>query len=97
MWGDHARESVTTQAARLIAARSTTSFELRCAKQNGTPAPAKKARFTSAGSTDSTAASSAGEGAPVGVSIFPDSINLRRIPRFAARRQPSLDRYSPPG
>src|ERR1041385_2011384 len=52
MWGDHARESVAAQAARFIAARSTTSFEVSCAKQNGTPAPAKKTWFTSAGSTD---------------------------------------------
>src|SRR4029077_19112333 len=77
MWGVHARESVAAQAARFIAARSTTSFEVRCAKQNGTPAPAKKTWFTSAGSTDSTAARSAGEGAPVGASIFPDKVNVR--------------------
>src|SRR5215472_4939780 len=80
MWGDHARESVAAQAARSIAARSTTSFEVSCAKQNGTPAPAKKTWFTSAGSTDSTAASSAGEGAPVGASIFPDNVNVPEAP-----------------
>src|SRR5207247_10147597 len=76
MWGDHARESVAAQAARFIAARSTTSFEFSCAKQNGTPTPAKKTWLTSAGSTDRTAARSVGEGAPVGDSIFPDSVNV---------------------
>src|SRR5437879_7633530 len=53
-WGDHARESVAAQAVRLIAARSTTSFEFSCAKQNGTPTPAKKTLLTSAGSMDRT-------------------------------------------
>src|SRR2546429_5963732 len=62
MWGDHARERVAAQAARLIVARSTTSFELSCAKQSGTPTPAKKTWLTAAGSTDRTAASSVGEG-----------------------------------
>src|ERR1700741_4985364 len=96
MWGDHARESVAAHAARFIAARSTTSFEVSCAKQNGTPAPAKKTWFTSAGSTDSTAASSAGEGAPVGASIFPDNVNVPWKPRFGERHQPSRDRHSSP-
>jgi hypothetical protein len=42
MWGDHAHESVAAQADRLIAARSTASFDFSCAKQSGTPTPAKK-------------------------------------------------------
>jgi hypothetical protein len=74
--GETTRASVVAQAARLIVARSTTSFELSGAKQNGTPAPAKKTCFTSAGSTDRTAASSVGEGAPAGASIFPDNVNV---------------------
>src|ERR1700746_2244851 len=96
MWGDHARESVAAQAARFIAARSTTSFEVSCAKQNGTPTPAKKTWLTAAGSTDRTAASSVGEGAPVCASIFPDNVNVPWNPRFAERRQPSRDRHAPP-
>src|SRR5258707_4999636 len=80
MWGDHARESVAAQAARLIAARSTASFEFSCAKQNGTPTPAKKTWLTSAGSTDRTAARSVGEGAPVGASIFSDNVNVPWYP-----------------
>src|SRR6266852_3960163 len=75
MWGDQARERVAAQAARLIVTRSTTSFELSCAKQSGTPTPAKKTWLTAAGSTDRTAASSVGEGAPVGASTFPDNVN----------------------
>src|SRR5207247_7561058 len=82
MWGDHARERVTAQAARLIVARSTTSFELSCAKQSGTPTPAKKTWLTAAGSTDRTAASSVGEGAPVGASTFPDNVNVPWNPPF---------------
>src|SRR5437868_11430577 len=76
MWGDHARDSVAAQAARLIVARSTTSFELSCAKQNGTPTPAKKTWLTSAGPMDRTAARSVAEGAPLGASIFPDNVNV---------------------
>src|ERR1051326_9575848 len=76
MWGDHARESVGAHAARLVGGRSTASFEFSCAKQNGTPTPAKKTWLTSAGSTDRTAARSVGEGAPVGASIFPDNVNV---------------------
>src|SRR5258708_2703122 len=95
MWGDHARASVAAQAARLIAARSTASFEFSCAKQNGTPTPAKKTWLTSAGSTDRTAARSVGEGAPVGASIFPDNVNVPWTPRFAGRHRLSRDRHSP--
>src|SRR5438132_13728458 len=82
-WGDHARESVAAQAARLIVARSTTSFELSCAKQNGTPAPAKKTWLNSAGSIDRTAARSVGEGAPVGASILSDNVNVPWNPHQA--------------
>src|SRR5438067_13801610 len=82
MWGDHARESVAAQADRLIAARSTASFDLTCAKQNGTPAPAKKTWLTSAGSMDRTAARSVEEGAPVGASIFSVNVNVPWNPPF---------------
>src|SRR5437763_14249997 len=82
MWGDHARESVASHAARLIAARSTASLDVSCAKQNGTPTPAKKTWLTSAGSMDKTAARLVGEGAPVGASIFPDNVNVPWNPPF---------------
>src|SRR5437588_11664906 len=82
MWGDHARESVAAQADRLIAARSTASFDFSCAKQSGTPTPAKKTWLTSADSMDRTAASSVGEGAPVGASIFCDKVNVPWNPPF---------------
>src|SRR5436189_6183116 len=82
MWGDHARERVAAQAARLIVARSTTSFELSCAKQSGTPTPAKKTWLTAAGSTDRPAASSVRVDAPVGVSTFADKVNVPWNPPF---------------
>src|SRR5215510_7150561 len=82
MWEDHARESVAAQADRLIAARSTASFDFSCAKQSGTPTPAKKTWLTSAGSMERTAARSVGEGAPVGASIFPDNVNVPCNPPF---------------
>src|SRR5215472_16250289 len=82
MWGDHAPESVAAQADRLIVARSTASFDFSCAKQSGTPTPAKKTWLTWAGSMDRTAARSVGEGAPVGASIFPDIVNVPWNPPF---------------